>query len=86
MARIVQKFGGTSVATIEHIQCAADVVARRRAAGDDVVVAVSAMGETTDELAGLARQIAARPSRRAVRTRGEPRRTRADIDPGGSPR
>jgi aspartate kinase len=66
MARIVQKFGGTSVATVEHIQRAADVVARQVEAGHEVVVAVSAMGDTTDRLAGLAREIAARPPRREM--------------------
>ncbi len=66
MGRYVQKFGGTSVATIAHIQRAADVVARQKAAGHDVVVAVSAMGETTDELMALAQAIAVRPSRREL--------------------
>jgi aspartate kinase len=66
MGRYVQKFGGTSVATIAHIQRAADVVARQKAAGHDVVVAVSAMGETTDELMALAQAMAARPSRREL--------------------
>ena len=66
MGRYVQKFGGTSVATIAHIQRAADVVARTRAAGHEVVVAVSAMGDTTDELVAMAQQISARPSRREM--------------------
>ena len=66
MARIVQKFGGTSVATVEHIQRAADVVARQVEAGHEVVVAVSAMGDTTDRLAALAREVADRPSRREM--------------------
>lgn len=66
MARIVQKFGGTSVATVDHIQRAADVVARQVEAGHEVVVALSAMGDTTDRLAGLAREIADRPSRREM--------------------
>ncbi len=66
MARLVLKFGGTSVATVEHIQRAADVVARQVEAGHEVVVAVSAMGDTTDRLAGLAREISGRPSRREM--------------------
>jgi aspartate kinase len=66
MARIVQKFGGTSVATVDHIERAADVVARQVEAGHEVVVALSAMGDTTDRLAGLAREIADRPSRREM--------------------
>ncbi len=57
MARIVQKFGGTSVADAERIgRCAAKAVAARRR-GDEVVVVVSAMGKTTDTLVSLAEQI-----------------------------
>ena len=43
MALIVQKFGGTSVATLAHINHAADIVAKAKHAGHDVVVVVSAM-------------------------------------------
>jgi len=63
---VVQKFGGTSVATVDHIRRAADVVAKRRARGDAVAVVVSAMGEATDILAGLARDMSRTPSRREM--------------------
>jgi aspartate kinase len=66
MARIVQKFGGTSVASVDHIHRAAEVVARQVAAGNEVVVAVSAMGDTTDRLVQLAREVTERPSRREM--------------------
>ena len=55
---LVQKFGGTSVADPDRIRAVADHVVRTRRAGDDVVVVVSAMGKTTDDLA------APRPRRR----------------------
>jgi aspartate kinase len=54
VALVVQKFGGTSVADADRIRSVADYVARTRRAGDDVVVVVSAMGKTTDELIRLA--------------------------------
>jgi aspartate kinase len=54
MSLVVQKFGGTSVADAERIRAVADHVARTRRFGDDVVVVVSAMGHTTDELIRLA--------------------------------
>jgi aspartate kinase len=54
MALIVQKFGGTSVGDAERIRAVADHVARTRAAGNDVVVVVSAMGKMTDDLYRLA--------------------------------
>jgi aspartate kinase len=54
MSLVVQKFGGTSVADAERIRAVADHVARSRRAGDDVVVVVSAMGKTTDDLVRLA--------------------------------
>jgi aspartate kinase len=57
----VQKFGGTSVGDADRIKAVADHVARTRAAGNDVVVVVSAMGKFTDELIRLADEIT--PSR-----------------------
>jgi aspartate kinase len=54
MSLLVQKFGGTSVADAERIRAVADHVARTRRQGDDVVVVVSAMGHSTDELVRLA--------------------------------
>jgi aspartate kinase len=58
MALLVQKYGGTSVGTPERIQAVAARVVRARQRGDDVVVVVSAMGHTTDELIDLARDVA----------------------------
>ena len=55
MALLVQKFGGTSVADVERIQAVARRIAASRQAGHDLVIVVSAMGHTTDELTGLAR-------------------------------
>ena len=57
MARIVQKFGGTSVADIERIKNAAQRVKREADAGNEVVVVVSAMAGTTNQLVDWARQI-----------------------------
>ena len=56
-ALIVQKYGGTSVGSPERIRSVAERVAAVRKAGGDVVVVVSAMGHTTDELTELARQV-----------------------------
>ena len=49
MALIVQKFGGTSVANTERIFNVADIVTKTAAAGNQVVVVVSAQGDTTDD-------------------------------------
>ncbi len=57
MALIVQKYGGTSVADPDRIRAVADHVAFTRAHGNDVVVVVSAMGKTTDNLLSLAHQV-----------------------------
>ena len=57
MPLVVQKFGGTSVADADRIQAVADHVARTRRGGSDVVVVVSAMGKTTDELVRLADEV-----------------------------
>jgi aspartate kinase len=54
MALVVQKFGGSSVGSPERVRAVAARVARARRRGDDVVVAVSAMGDTTDDLIMLA--------------------------------
>ena len=66
MALIVQKFGGTSVGSPERIEQVADKVAKFRAAGDDVVVVVSAMRGDTNRLLGLAKQICTSPSLREM--------------------
>ena len=57
MSLIVQKFGGSSVADAEGINRVAARVLETRNAGNDVVVVVSAMGDTTDELLDLADQV-----------------------------
>ena len=57
MARIVQKFGGTSVADIARIRHVAGVVKRALDAGDEVAVVVSAMAGQTNQLAAWAREI-----------------------------
>lgn len=58
MALIVQKFGGSSVATPERIRTVAERVAQTRLEGDEVVVVISAMGDTTDTLLALAGAVA----------------------------
>ncbi len=64
MGLVVQKFGGTSVGDAERIRAVADHVARSRRGGDDVLVVVSAMGHTTDELIRLAAEVSDRPTAR----------------------
>jgi aspartokinase len=59
MALLVQKFGGTSVADVERIQAVARRIARSREEGHELVIVVSAMGHTTDQLTGLAQLIGA---------------------------
>ena len=66
MSVIVQKFGGSSVADVERIRKVAARVAARRAEGNQLVVVVSAMGDTTDELLTLARRMSADPPRREL--------------------
>lgn len=64
MAIVVQKYGGTSVGTIEKIKAVAKKVIERKKQGDDLVVVVSAMGKTTDELISMAKQISPNPNKR----------------------
>jgi aspartate kinase len=66
MPVLVQKYGGTSVGTPERIEAVADRIVRARAAGNDLLVVVSAMGETTDHLLDLARAISPHPPRREL--------------------
>ena len=66
MALIVQKYGGSSVADAESIKRVAKRIVDARRAGHDVVVAVSAMGDTTDELLDLASQVAPIPAPREL--------------------
>jgi len=66
MALIVQKYGGTSVGSVERIQAVAERVIRARQLGDSIVVVVSAMSGETNRLIGLAKQMQARPSEREL--------------------
>ncbi|GLY47956.1 aspartate kinase [Lentzea sp. NBRC 102530] len=61
MALVVQKYGGSSVGSAERIKRVAERVVATKKAGNDVVVVVSAMGDTTDELLDLARQVSPVP-------------------------
>jgi aspartate kinase len=63
---VVQKYGGTSVADAERIKRVAERISTRGLAGDRVVVVVSAMGHTTDELIALARQMTDEPEEREL--------------------
>jgi aspartate kinase len=66
MSIIVQKYGGSSVADVNRLRQVADRVMRTRRLGHDVCVVVSAMGDTTDELLSLAKQVSANPERREL--------------------
>lgn len=63
---IVQKYGGTSVGTIDRIQHVAQRIARLRKTGTQVVVVVSAMAGETDKLVKMAREISGSPARREM--------------------
>lgn len=66
MAVVVQKYGGSSVADLPRLRKVAERVAVTRRAGHDVVVVVSAMGNTTSELLALAREASPDPDRREL--------------------
>ncbi len=66
MAVIVQKYGGSSVADVQKPRQVAGRVMQARQLGHDVVVVVSAMGDTTDDLLALARQVTPSPDRREL--------------------
>ncbi|MBT8193082.1 MAG: aspartate kinase [Acidimicrobiia bacterium] len=66
MSLIVQKYGGTSVADAERISNVARRVVETRQAGNDVVVVVSAMGQTTDDLIALATDVSSQPGGREM--------------------
>ena len=66
MSIVVQKYGGSSVADAARLKQVADRVMRTRGEGHEVVVVVSAMGDTTDDLLGLAKQVSANPDRREL--------------------
>ncbi|MFD3748623.1 aspartate kinase [Nocardia sp. NPDC058633] len=66
MALVVQKYGGSSVATAERIRRVAERIVETKKQGHDVVVVCSAMGDTTDELLDLAEQVAPAPPAREM--------------------
>jgi aspartate kinase len=66
MSLVVQKYGGTSVGSVERIQAVAQRVMQTAIAGNSVVIVVSAMGKTTDSLVKLANAISPNPSRREM--------------------
>ena len=66
MALVVQKYGGTSVGTVERIQAVAQRIKKTVEQGNNLVVVVSAMGKTTDTLVQLAQEISSQPSRREM--------------------
>jgi aspartate kinase len=66
MSVVVQKYGGSSVADVSKMRKVAERVMKTRAEGHDVVVVVSAMGDTTDELLSLAKQVSPNPDRREL--------------------
>ena len=66
MPIVVQKYGGTSVDGVDRLRVVADRVVEARDAGNDVIVVVSAMGQTTDDLARMAKDIAPEPDPREM--------------------
>jgi len=66
MSIVVQKYGGSSVADVARIRRVAERVMETKRAGHEVVVVVSAMGDTTDELLALAKQVSPNPARREL--------------------
>lgn len=66
MSLIVQKFGGSSVANVERLYNVAGIVTKTYEAGNDVVVVVSAQGDTTDDLIAKAKEVNANPSKREM--------------------
>ena len=66
MAIVVQKYGGSSVADVEKLRKVAERVMQTRQLGHDVVVVVSAMGDTTDDLLTLAKKVSTNPDRREL--------------------
>ena len=66
MALVVQKYGGSSVADADRIRRVAERIVETKKQGNDVVVVVSAMGDTTDDLLGLAQQVCPAPPPREL--------------------
>ena len=80
MPIVVQKYGGSSVADIDKLRKVADQVVRARAEGNDVVVVVSAMGKTTDNLLGLAREAALPPDAALANGSAAPEPAKRELD------
>ncbi len=80
MALVVQKYGGSSVADADCVKRVAQRIVDTKNAGNEVVVVVSAMGDTTDELIDLAEQVSPAPPR--ARARHAADRRRAHLDGG----
>ena len=74
MGRVVQKYGGSSVADAESIKRVAKQAVATKQQGHDVVVVISAMGDTTDELMGLALEVSPLPPPREARHVADGRR------------
>ena len=66
MTRIIQKFGGSSVADAASIKRVARRIAASRQAGNEIVVVISAMGDTTDDLMDLALEVSPQPAPREL--------------------
>jgi aspartate kinase len=66
MGVVVQKYGGSSVADVQKLKQVAERVMRTRKQGHDVVVVVSAMGDTTDDLLAMAKKVSSTPDRREL--------------------
>ena len=66
MALLIKKFGGTSVGDIQKIKAIAQSIGRSKEAGNEIVVVVSAMGNSTDHLNQLAESISKNPNRREL--------------------
>ena len=66
MGVVVQKYGGSSVGTVEKIKEVAKTIVSRKDKGDSIVVVVSAMGDTTDDLIALAKGITNHPDKREL--------------------
>jgi aspartate kinase len=66
MAIVVQKYGGSSVADVKRLRQVAERIVRTRQQGHDVVVVVSAMGDTTDDLLEMAKKVSKNPERREL--------------------
>ncbi len=66
MSILVQKYGGSSLADLQKVRQVAQKIVATREEGHDLVVVVSAMGDTTDDLLTMAKEISANPSRREL--------------------